>query len=188
MTPAYVYDKGNDGGDHGHHLRPRHEPDRSMIAQVLTTTWRAAGGARRVGLPRRGGGAWYADAVNWAAARGIVKGYDTGAFWAGGQRDRELAAILVPLRPGEGYMTPPRRDGRAGSSATRQHLHWAQRPWRGRSNAQGALRQGNGVLDPQGTATREVAQMLMNELRRTWAEIQFHSKSNKKAPVRLIPV
>ncbi|MFR4201821.1 MAG: S-layer homology domain-containing protein [Flavonifractor plautii] len=39
--------------------------------------------------------AWYAGAVNWAAAQGIVAGYDTGAFGPEDAVTREqLAAML----------------------------------------------------------------------------------------------
>ena len=71
---AYVYDKGNDGGDHGHHLRPRHEPDPEHDRPGALQPGGAAGGAGAAGFPDVAAGAWYADAVNWAAARGIVKG------------------------------------------------------------------------------------------------------------------
>ena len=103
---VYVYDKGNDGGNHGHHLRPHHEPDPEHDRPGALQPGGAAGGTGAAGFTDVAAGAWYADAVNWAAARGIVKGYDTGAFGPEDSVTREqLAAILYRYAQAKGYDT-----------------------------------------------------------------------------------
>lgn len=48
-------------------------------------------------------GAWYADAVTWAASQGIVGGYGNGLFGPGGQHHpRAVGGDPLPLRPGQG--------------------------------------------------------------------------------------
>ena len=137
---------------------------RSMIAQVLYNLEERPEAPGAAGFTDVAAGAWYADAVNWAAARGIVKGYDTGAFGPEDSVTREqLAAILYRYAQAKGY------DTTQGGMAVREFSDsasisdWAQTAMSWAVNAQVLSGKGNGVLDPQGTATRaEVAQMLMN--------------------------
>ena len=92
------------------------------------------------------------------------QGYDTGAFGPEDSVTREqLAAILYRYAQAKGY------DPTQGGMAVREFSDsasisdWAQTAMSWAVNAQVLSGKGNGVLDPQGTATRaEVAQMLMN--------------------------
>ena len=161
---AYVYDKGMMEGTTDTTFAPTMNLTRSMIAQVLYNLEERPEAPGAAGFPDVAAGAWYADAVNWAAARGIVKGYDTGAFGPEDSVTREqLAAILYRYAQVKGY------DTTQGGMAVREFSDsasisdWAQEAMAWAVNAQVLSGKGNGVLDPQGTATRaEVAQMLMN--------------------------
>ena len=161
---AYVYDKGMMEGTTETTFAPTMNLTRSMIAQVLYNLEERPEAPGAAGFPDVAAGAWYADAVNWAAARGIVKGYDTGAFGPEDSVTREqLAAILYRYAQAKGY------DTTQGGMAVREFSDsasisdWAQEAMAWAVNAQVLSGKGNGVLDPQGTATRaEVAQMLMN--------------------------
>ena len=161
---AYVYDKGMMEGTTDTTFAPAMNLTRSMIAQVLYNLEERPEAPGAAGFPDVAAGAWYADAVNWAAARGIVKGYDTGAFGPEDSVTREqLAAILYRYAQAKGY------DTTRGGMAVREFSDsasisdWAQEAMAWAVNAQVLSGKGNGVLDPQGTATRaEVAQMLMN--------------------------
>ena len=160
---AYVYDKGMMEGTTDTTFAPAMNLTRSMIAQVLYNLEERPEAPGAAGFPDVAAGAWYADAVNWAAARGIVKGYDTGAFGPEDSVTREqLAAILYRYAQAKGY------DTTQGGMAVREFSDsasisdWAQEAMAWAVNAQVLSGKGNGVLDPQGTATRaEVAQMLM---------------------------
>ena len=161
---AYVYDKGMMEGTTDTTFAPTMNLTRSMIAQVLYNLEERPEAPGAAGFPDVAAGAWYADAVNWAAARGIVKGYDTGAFGPEDSVTREqLAAILYRYAQVKGY------DTTQGGMAVREFSDsasisdWAQEAMAWAVNAQVLSGKGNGVLDPQGTVTRaEVAQMLMN--------------------------
>ena len=161
---AYVYDKGMMEGTTDTTFAPAMNLTRSMIAQVLYNLEERPEAPGAAGFTDVAAGAWYADAVNWAAARGIVKGYDTGAFGPEDSVTREqLAAILYRYAQAKGY------DTTQGGMAVREFSDsasisdWAQEAMAWAVNAQVLSGKGNGVLDPQGTATRaEVAQMLMN--------------------------
>ncbi|MSB19385.1 S-layer homology domain-containing protein, partial [Flavonifractor plautii] len=103
---AYVYDKGMMEGTTDTTFAPTMNLTRSMIAQVLYNLEERPEAPGAAGFTDVAAGAWYADAVNWAAARGIVKGYDTGAFGPEDSVTREqLAAILYRYAQAKGYDT-----------------------------------------------------------------------------------
>ena len=161
---AYVYDKGMMEGTTDTTFAPTMNLTRSMIAQVLYNLEERPEAPGAAGFPDVAAGAWYADAVNWAAARGIVKGYDTGAFGPEDSVTREqLAAILYRYAQVKGYDTTQGGMTVREFSDSASISDWAQEAMAWAVNAQVLSGKGNGVLDPQGTATRaEVAQMLMN--------------------------
>ena len=161
---AYVYDKGMMEGTTDTTFAPAMNLTRSMIAQVLYNLEERPEAPGAAGFPDVAADAWYADAVNWAAARGIVKGYDTGAFGPEDSVTREqLAAILYRYAQAKGYDTTQGGMTVREFSDSASISDWAQEAMAWAVNAQVLSGKGNGVLDPQGTATRaEVAQMLMN--------------------------
>ncbi len=106
-------------------------------------------------------GAWYCEAVRWAASQGIVSGYGSGRFGPNDNITREQLAVMLWRYAGS-------------PAATERELNFADADKAG-AWALDALRwavengivsgKGNGILDPTGSATRaEAAQMLKNLL------------------------
>ena len=155
---AYVYEKGLMDGTSAVTFAPGAVLTRAMTAQVL---WNLAGSPAApggAGFTDVAADAWYAGAVNWAAAQGIVAGYDTGAFGPEDAVTREqLAAMLYRYagapEPTGGLDGFADKDAASGYAA--DALCWAV--------GEGLLTgKDGGRLDPAGTATRaEVAVILM---------------------------
>lgn len=104
-----------------------------------------------------GSGQYYSEAVAWAAANGIVKGYGNGNFGPNDPITREqLAAILYRYSgsPATAGTLDSFTDANKASGYVLDALRWAVE--------QGIIQgKGNGILDPAGRATRaEVAAML----------------------------
>ncbi|MBQ6431673.1 MAG: S-layer homology domain-containing protein [Oscillospiraceae bacterium] len=108
---------------------------------------------------------WYADAVAWAAANGIVTGVGNNKFDPNGMITREqMAAILFRYSDGKGYDTEQRGDlsgfpdrAKVSGYAT-DAIEWAV--------AEKLITGSGGYLDPQGSATRaQVATILMRFIR-----------------------
>lgn len=107
--------------------------------------------------------AWYAEAVAWSSARGIVSGYGNGLFGPGDNITREQLAVMLWRYAGE-------------PAATNKELHFNDADevsgyaldaliWTIENNIING--KGSGILDPRGQTTRaQVAQMLMNYLRK----------------------
>lgn len=107
------------------------------------------------------GTAWYADAVIWANANGIVGGYGNGLFGPEDNITREqLAAILWRYAgsPGSSHSLDAFTDAGQISDWAMDAMRWA--------NENGVLNgDGSGHLIPRGNATRaHVAQMIQNFL------------------------
>lgn len=104
----------------------------------------------------------YTDAVNWAASKGIVKGYSDTVFAPNDTVTREqLATILYRYAESKGYDVSAKgdltafTDGAKTSSWAAEAMEWAV--------GSGLLTgKDGGKLDPTGTATRaEIATILM---------------------------
>ena len=107
-------------------------------------------------------GQYYSEAVAWAAANGIVKGYDTGLFGPDDVITREqLAVILYGYAQYKGYDVTTGgdlsgfADNASVSAWAADALKWA--------NGQGLItgKSGN-LLDPAGTATRAEAASILS--------------------------
>ena len=131
-------------------------------AMFLTVLWRLAGEPEAEGdfsfsdVPE---GAWYAEAVRWAAAEGILNGYGDGRFGAKDPITREQLVTLlwrICCEPeGNGDLTGYADEGKISNWA-HDAVAWAV----GAGLIQG---KGGGVLDPKGETTRaEIAQLVMN--------------------------
>ena len=143
-------------------FRPNGQMSRAMFAMVL---WRVAGSpASSAALPFGdvAADAWYADAVRWAYAAGVINGVSTTAFDPESPVTREqMVTMIVRYAEKIGAVTGARddlsqfSDGMQVSSYALAAVRWAV--------AVGLLRgMDNGRLEPQGTATRaEVATLLM---------------------------
>ena len=139
---------------------------RAMLVSVL---WRLAGAPAPkapntfVDVPD---GAWYTDAVTWAAENGVVSGIGGSRFDPSGFVTREQTAeILYNYAHSKGYDVSARADLTAFPDAAsvsgwaEEALSWANAA--GLIN--GTVRDGQTILDPQGSASRaQVAMILMN--------------------------
>ena len=105
-------------------------------------------------------GAWYADAVTWAAAKNIVGGYGNGLFGPDDNITREQLAAMLWRYAGEPMSVREISfsDADQISGFARAAVRWAVE--------NGVLNgKGSSILDPRGFATRaEAAQMLKNYL------------------------
>ncbi len=143
-------------------------PESTMTrAMLVTVLWRSAG------EPKQGQnsfrdvpeGAWYTDAVAWAAANGIVNGVGEGRFSPDGTLTREqLATILMRYSQSIGRTIGARGDlgtfpdGNQVSPWASDALSWAV----GDGLINGSRAGGKDYLRPQGSATRaQVATILM---------------------------
>ena len=106
-------------------------------------------------------GAWYAEAVRWAASQGIVSGYGNGMFGPNDNITREQLAVMLWRYAGSPVATDKElhfTDADKAGGYALEALRWAVE--NGIINGCG-----NGQLAPKGLATRaQVAQMLKNFL------------------------
>lgn len=163
---AYAYNNGLFAGMTPTTFAPNATMTRAMLVSVL---WRLAGAPAPkapntfVDVPD---GAWYTDAVTWAAENGVVSGIGGSRFDPSGFVTREQTAeILYNYAHSKGYDVSARADLTAFSDAAsvsdwaEEALSWANAA--GLIN--GTVRDGQTILDPQGSASRaQVAMILMN--------------------------
>lgn len=159
----YVSSRGIMGGYSNGTFQPDIKLSRAMLAQVL---YNIAGGVpvnyqmRYNDVPA---GAWYAEAVRWAASEGIVSGYSDGSFRPDDPITREqLAAMLYRFKQsqeggsaGEWMLRPDYADTETISGYAREAVVWC--------TMNGILGgYGDGTLRPKEQATRaQAAAMLM---------------------------
>ena len=159
---AYVYENGMMNGTGSNLFSPDATTTRGMIVTILY---------RLEGEPRVSGtstfddvadGMYYADAVIWANANGIVTGYDEATFGPNDAITREqMAAILYRYAQYKAYRTTASADlsnyvdADAVSAYALPALQWA--------NAEGLVTGTSGTtLTPDGSATRaQVATIFM---------------------------
>lgn len=163
---AYAYNNGLFAGMTPTTFAPNAAMTRAMLVSVL---WRLAGAPAPkapntfVDVPD---GAWYTDAVTWAAENGVVSGIGGSRFDPSGFVTREQTAeILYNYAHSKGYDVSARADLTAFPDAgsvsgwAEEALSWANAA--GLIN--GTVRDGQTILDPQGSASRaQVAMILMN--------------------------
>ena len=108
-------------------------------------------------------GAWYADAVTWAASQGIVGGYGGGLFGPEDNITREqLASILYRYAQAKGYDTSVGEDTNILSYTDALEISEYAIPAMQWGCGAGIMEGNAGYLTPQGDATRaQVATMLM---------------------------
>jgi hypothetical protein len=141
---------------------PEEKMTRGMLAQVLYGLADKPTVSGSAGFTDVTSGAWYADAVSWAAQQNLISGYGDGTFGAEDNVTREQLAFLLwkyAGSPSAAQSTLNFKDADQASSYTQEALKWAK----GTGIVSGT---GDGVLDPKGLATRaQVAQMLTNFLK-----------------------
>ena len=159
----YVYDKGLMTGTTADRFAPNGSMTRAMLVTVL---WRQAGSPvvnYAMDFSDVAEGAWYAEAVRWAAAEGVVGGYGDGRFGPDDPITREqLATILFRHLVGDGaaeladWLRPYADADQIGAYAV-PAMQWAV--------GHEVLKGDGDQLAPQGTATRaQVAAVLHRAL------------------------
>ena len=159
----YAHQKGLVAGTSATTFSPQVTMTRGMMVTVL---W------NYTGKPQTGSavftdvadGTWYADAVNWAAAKGIVSGYGNGLFGPNDEITREqMAVILYNYTKFIKADLPKKRVGAFVDDA--QISTWAKEAVGIMYAAEILNGKGNNDFDPQGRATRaEVVAMMRSFL------------------------
>jgi hypothetical protein len=164
----YAYDKGMMTGTAEHKFSPDGTTTRAMIVTIL---WRLEG------KPAATAGAftdltqdWYTDAVNWAAANGIVTGFDATSFKPDQAITREqFAAIMFRYAGFKKYDVTASgaleafTDAGSVSSYALAAMKWA--------NAEGLITgRTTTTLVPTGSATRAEAATILMRLLETVAK------------------
>lgn len=157
----YVTGKGMMNGTAANTFSPKANTTRGMVVTVLYRLENQPS-TSAASFTDVASGAYYANAVAWANANGIVSGYGSGKFGPNDKVTREqLAAILYRYAQYKKYDVSGAKsldgytDAQSVSSYAVPALQWA--------NAAGVVTGKSGSkLDPKGYATRaEVAAMLM---------------------------
>lgn len=157
----YVTGKGMMNGTAANTFSPKANTTRGMVVTVLYRLENQPS-TSAASFTDVASGAYYANAVAWANANGIVSGYGSGKFGPNDKVTREqLAAILYRYAQYKKYDVSGANsldgytDAQSVSSYAVPALQWA--------NAAGVVTGKSGSkLDPKGNATRaEVAAMLM---------------------------
>lgn len=157
----YVTGKGMMNGTADNTFSPKANTTRGMVVTVLYRLENQPS-TSAASFTDVDSGAYYANAVAWANANGIVSGYGSGKFGPNDKVTREqLAAILYRYAQYKKYDVSDAKsldgytDAKSVSSYAVPALQWA--------NAAGVVTGKSGSkLDPKGNATRaEVAAMLM---------------------------
>ena len=158
----FVYDYDLMDGVGGGKFNPDGTLTRAMIAQVLYNLEGASGSYPSV-FTDVADSAWYAKAVNWAAASSIVEGKGNNKFDPDAAVTRqEMAAILYRYAELKGYDVS-KANSLAGYTDASKVASWAKDAMGWAVENYVINGKGAGRLDPTGTATRaEVAQILMN--------------------------
>ena len=158
----YVFDQGLMSGMSAQEFGPDGQVTRG---QVVTILWRLAGSPTVSGkaFPDVSASAWYADAVAWASANGVVSGYENGLFGPGDPVTREqLAAILYRYAQLSGKDTEKTAD-LSGYTDSVTISAWAPQALKWAVGSGLISGTGTHTLSPRGTATRaQIAVILQN--------------------------
>lgn len=140
---------------------PNDHLTRAQLAQILYSREGKPAVTGSSTFPDAAKGAWYSDAITWAAENGIVSGYNSGLFGPHDSVTREQLAVMLwryagsPAAGGQELRFP---DADKASGYALEALRWAVE--------NGILSgSGSGQLAPRGLATRaQAAQMLKNAM------------------------
>lgn len=158
----YVYANGLMNGVDDTLFAPNNNLSRAMMAAVLYNI-EGGGAVSESVFNDVSDGAWYADAVNWAAANDIVGGYEDGSFRPNAPITREqMASIFYRYAAYKGYDTNARAD--LGTYTDSDDVSvWAKEVMQWAVGAELIHGMSDNILLPQGNVTRaQAATVLMN--------------------------
>lgn len=169
---AYVYNKGMMNGTDAGKFEPNATTTRAMLVTMLHRLENepAAAAAKFSDVAS---GQWFSKAVAWAAANGVVNGYENGTFAPNAAITREqLAAILYRFAQFKGYDVSV-KGNLSSFSDNAQVSDWAKEAMQWAVGA-GIINGDNNALKPTGNATRaEVAIILMHYIENV---VSFHKE------------
>ena len=158
----YVFEQGLMSGISAQEFGPDGQVTRG---QVVTILWRLAGSPTVSGktFTDVSASVWYADAVAWASANGVVSSYESGLFGPEDQVTREqLAAILYRYAQLSGKDTDQTAD-LSGYTDSVTISAWAPQALKWAVGSGLISGTGTHTLSPRGTATRaQIAVILQN--------------------------
>lgn len=158
----YVFEQGLMSGISAQQFGPDSTVTRG---QVVTILWRLAGSPTVSGktFTDVSASVWYADAVAWASANGVVSGYESGLFGPEEQVTREqLAAILYRYALISGKDAEKTAD-LSGYTDSVTISTWAPQALKWAVGSGLISGTGANTLSPRGTATRaQIAVILQN--------------------------
>lgn len=157
----YVLKNGLMNGYGNGRFGPNDDLSRAQLAQILYNREGRPTVSGGNGFADAESGAWYSDAVTWAAGKGIVTGYGGGTFGPDDPITREQLAVMLwryAGQPAAPNLLLTFTDADKASGYAQDAIRWAVE--------QGIITgKGGGILDPKGKASRaEVATMLMRYL------------------------
>lgn len=156
---SYVVNNGLMGGCGNGEFSPNTNLTRAMLAQILYNSAGQPSVDPSNIYTDVDSSSWYSDAVVWATENNIVGGYGNGLFGTNDSITREQLAVMLwryARSPDSTYELTGFHDAELTHDYAVTAMRWAVE--------QGIIAgNGQGVLDPNGTATRaQVAQILMN--------------------------
>ena len=163
----YVYENGIMDGTGAYRFAPNAQLTRAMIVTILYRMDGSPSVSGSSDFTDVAAGKWFAKAVAWAAANGIVNGYGSGRFGPNDPVTREqLAAILYRYTAYRKAAAASNGDNLASfsdlgtvSGYALESMNWAV--------GAGLLKGANGKLDPKANATRaQVAAIIRRYLER----------------------
>ena len=154
----YTYENGLMSGTGAAAFSPNQTLTRAMVAQVLYSMEGAPAGGTST-FTDVAAGTWYASAVNWAAANGVVSGYGDGTFGPNDNVTREqVAMILYSFAKSKGYDVSEKAslssfaDMSSVSTYAQEAMSWA-------AGAGLISGMGNNTIVPQGSCLPTLSKM-----------------------------
>ncbi len=157
----FVYEKDLFTGTSAKHFEPNLSMNRAMLVTVLHRMEQEPK-AKSPAFSDVDRASWFASAVGWAAEEGVADGYPDGRFCPEAPMTREQLAALLYRYAALKQMTSTATGNLSQFADRRQVSPWATEAMKWAVGKNLISGKGNGILDPQGTATRaEVATILM---------------------------
>ena len=161
---TYVYENGIMAGTAKKTFDPNKPFSRAMLAQIIYAIAEkpaVSGASTFKDVPA---GKWYTNAVTWCASKGIVSGYPDGTFKPDASIKRqEMATILRKYAEVSGKDVKATGDlSKFSDQAKVSNYARTAMSWAVGNNMISGTKQGSTILlDPQGTATRAQAAVIL---------------------------